>query len=758
MRQALMLGAAAMVLAACSGDNEATATDEVNAASTTAKTAGSEAVTEAETEAEIVEASFAGDCMAEDGQAPVIDAVDRDQWGEFGIDLQAMDTRFEAGDDFFCFVNGAWYANFDMPSDKTRYGSFTLLRDKSEARVRGIIEELAAEQPDASTLEGKIAAVYNAYTDVEAIEAAGLTPLQPYFERIEAIESREDLARVFASVGYSSPIGGGVSIDAKKTDENIFYISQSGLGLGDRSFYLSDDGKNPEIREGYVAFLTKMLEEAGYDDPAEAAARVMALETEIATAHWDRTVNRNRNLTYNKLTRDELIALGGDFPVATMIDEFGLADQEAFVVSQVMPDEEEIQDLGLSKDNLEKISGGGIAAIMEVMNTADLEDWKAYLKARFVASNAAVLPERIDEASFEFFSKQLRGQQEQRPRWKRGVSAVEGALGEGVGKVYAARYFPAENKAEMDQLVTNLQLAMADNINEIDWMGEATKDEAREKLAKFTPKIGFTEKFETYDTLTVGDSAFENAMAARQWGFEDNLAKLGQPIDKTEWFMLPQTVNAYYSSTRNEIVFPAAILQPPFFNIDADPAINYGAIGGVIGHEFGHGFDDQGSKSDGDGVLRNWWTDEDRANFEARTDALVGQYNAFCPLDEGDTCVNGRLGLGENTGDLGGLSMAYKAYRMSLDVDGDGVVSDAEEAPVLDGFTGDQRFFMAWAQQWRNQYREDALRQQLIRGPHSPPYYRVNGIVRNFDEWYEAFDVGPDHALYLPPEDRIRIW
>ena len=751
-----MIGVATAVLAACGAVNE----DQPEAAAETVATtdvAVQDVTDESDaTDADLV--SYAGDCTGAEGTAPVVNAVDRDEWGTFGVDLGAMDKRFEPGDDFFCHVNGAWYANFEMPDDKTRYGSFTLLRDKSEARVKTIIDELAAAAPDPTTLEGKIAAVYNAYTDTDAIEAAGMAPVQPYLDRIEAIETREDLAKIFAAVGFSSPIGGGVSIDAKKTDENIFYISQSGLGLGDRSYYLNDDGKNSDIRKGYVEFLTIMLKEAGYDDPSDAAARVLALETEIAKAHWDRTMNRNRDLTYNKLSRDDLIALGGDFPVATMLSEFGLDEQEFFVVSQIMPTEEEIEALSLTEDNLEKISGGGVAAIMDVMSTADMDDWKAYLTARFVASNASVLPKRIDDASFAFFSKQLNGQEEQRPRWKRGVSAVESALGEGVGKVYAERYFPAENKAAMDELVANLRLAMADNLNEIDWMGEETKEQARDKLAKFTPKIGFTEKFETYDTLGVGDSAFGNAMAARQWGFEDNISQLGQPIDKTEWFMLPQTVNAYYSPTRNEIVFPAAILQPPFFNINADPAINYGAIGGVIGHEIGHGFDDQGSKSDGDGVLRNWWTDEDKANFVAKTDALVGQYNQFCPLDDGETCVNGRLGLGENTGDLGGLSMAYKAYKLSLDTNGDGEISADEEAPVIDGYTGDQRFFMAWAQQWRNMYREDALRQQLVRGPHSPPYYRVNGIVRNFDEWYEAFDVGPEHALYLPPEERIRIW
>ncbi|MEM8615679.1 MAG: M13 family metallopeptidase, partial [Pseudomonadota bacterium] len=673
MRKALMVGAAAAVLAACSGQTSDDAAETAGSASLAVDTT---------TEAEL--ASFAGDCLA-DGEAPVINAANRDVWGEFGLDLDAMDTRFEPGDDFFCYINGGWYANFDMPSDKTRYGAFTILRDKSEARVKTIIEDLAAQAPDPSTLEGKVAAYYNAYLDTDAIEAAGLSPIQPYLARIEAMETRADLAEIFAATGYSSPVGRWVDVDSKQTDSYIFYITQSGLGLPDRDMYLNDEGKNVETREGYLAYLTLLLGEAGYGDPAEAAARVLALETEIAKAHWDRTVGRNRNLTYNKVTRDELIAMGGDFPVETMLTGLKIADQDNFIVRQMQPDAAEIEELGLTEEQVEKISGGGIAGLMQVMNTADLEDWKAYLTAHLLSDFSAVLPKKIDDATFDFYARQLSGQEEQRPRWKRAVSAVEGSLGEAVGKVYAERYFPTENKAAMDELVANLRKAMADNLNEIDWMGDATKEEARDKLAKFTPKIGYTEKFETYDGLTVGDSAFGNVISASEWSYDDMIGQLGQPIDKTEWFMLPQTVNAYYSPNRNEIVFPAAILQPPFFNIDADPAINYGAIGGVIGHEIGHGFDDQGSKSDGDGVLRNWWTDEDKANFEARTDALVGQYNAFCPLDEGETCVNGRLGLGENSGDLGGLSMAYKAYQMSLDTNGDGEVSADEEAPVLGG-------------------------------------------------------------------------
>jgi putative endopeptidase len=703
-------------------------------------------------------AAYLGDCQGATGVTPALNALDRDEWGTAGLDLEAMDKRFAAGDNFFCHVNGLWYSNFDMPEDKTRFGAFTLLRDKSEARVKVIIDELAAAQPDITTIEGKVAAYYNAYLNTDAIETAGMMPVQPYLDQINAMTTVEDLAMVFAGNGFSSPVGGWVDVDSLDTENYIFYLTQGGLGLPDRDMYLNDEGKNIETREGYLSYLTLLLGEAGYADSAEAAARVMALETEIAKIHWDRTVGRNRNLTYNKMSKADLIVLGGEFPVEIMLKELKLSGQDEFVVRQVTPDAEEIAELGLTEEQVAKISGGGIAGLMSLMASADLNDWKAYLTAHFLSDFSSVLPEKIDQASFAFYSKQLSGQEQQRPRWKRAVGAVEGALGEAVGKVYAERYFPTENKVAMDELVSNLRRAMADNLNDLDWMGAETKVEARDKLAKFTPKIGYTEKFETYDSLTVGNSAFGNVMASGEWGYDDMIAQLGQPIDKTEWFMLPQTVNAYYSPNRNEIVFPAAILQPPFFNINADPAVNYGAIGGVIGHEIGHGFDDQGSKSDGDGVLRNWWTDKDNEAFVAKTDALVGQYDSFCPLDEGTACVNGRLGLGENTGDLGGLSMAFKAYKLSLDSNGDGQLSADEQAPIIDGYTGEQRFFMAWAQVWRAKYREEALRQQLIRGPHSPPYYRVNGVVRNFDEWYEAFDIGPDHALYLPPEQRIRIW
>ena len=431
-----------------------------------------------------------------------------------------------------------------------------------------------------------------------------------------------------------------------------------------------------------------------------------------------------------------------------MLQATGFDRATKFVIPQVPPSAEEAAALGIAPDVAGKIGKGtpGLFALLAETPLATLQAWTT---ARMVSNNADVLPARFDEANFAFFGKLLRGQPEQRPRWKRATDEVEGHLGEVLGKAYVARYFPKENKAAMDELVANLRLAMAESIKEIDWMGANTKVEALAKLASFDPKIGYRDNLDTYEGLSINRSPVANRMAAAKWEFEDNLAKLGQPIDRTEWGMLPQTVNAYYNATKNEIVFPAGILQQPFFGITADIAVNYGGIGGVIGHEMGHGFDDQGSKSDATGKLRNWWTDKDRAEFDQRGTALVAQYNAYCPLDEGKTCVNGRFTLGENIGDLGGLSLAWRAYKLATkDMD----------VPVIDGLTGDQRFFLAWAQVWRSQQREDNARQRLRTDPHSPEEYRTNGVVRNMDVWYEAFNVQPGDKLYLPPEQRIRIW
>ena len=689
--------------------------------------------------------------------AEVLALSSPDFWGAWGINLDTRNTEVKPGDDFNGYVNGAWLDTFEIPADRSRYGSFDLLREKSEQRVRFIIDDLAAAKPSIDTPEGKIAAIYNAYLDTAAINAAGLEPAAPYLAQIDAISNIDDVVRLTATVGFASPINGFVFVDDKDPETYIFQMGLGGLGMPDRDYYLKDDEKSVDLRAKYVALLTDMLGKAGYADPAKAAADVMAFETEIAKLDWDRAVSRNPEITYNKLSREEFVALSGDFPAQLALDTIGVGKETHFLVAEIPPTAEELASAGLSAEDAAKL-GKGFEGIFALSADTPLDTWKAYLKAHFLIDHSDVLPEEIDNAVFAFYGTALRGQPEQRERWKRAVAAVEGTLGEAIGKVFVERYFPPENKAAMDELVANLRKAMDANIAGLDWMSDTTKVKAVEKLNTFNPKIGYPATFETYDTLVVGSSALENAMAAGKWTQADNLAKLGTKVDKTEWFMTPQTVNAYYNPSFNEIVFPAAILQPPFFNLSADPAINYGAIGGVIGHEMGHGFDDQGAKYDALGAFQDWWTPDDLNAFRKLTDALVAKYDGYCPLDDGKTCVNGRLTLGENIGDVGGLSMAYRAYQLSLDKNGDGTVSEDEQPPVIDGYTGDQRFFLGWAQIWRAKYRDEAKRQQLLTDPHSPPEYRINGVVRNFDEWYEAFDVGPDDALYLPPEERIRIW
>ncbi len=671
-----------------------------------------------------------------------------DYWGSWGIDLSVQDPNVSPGDNFYAWANGKWLDTFVIPSDRSRYGSFDLLAEKSEQRVRKIIDDLAAEKPAIDTPEGKIGAFYNAFLDTDAINAAGLAPAQPYLDLINAVQSQDDLADLFATPGFSSPINGFVFADDKDPDTNIFQMSIGGLGLPDRDYYLKTDDKSVELRAKYLDLLTFMLEQAGYEDAAGEAQKVLDLETEIAKADWDRALARNPDITYNKVSKDDLVAMAGDFPVARTLDTMGIGGEKEFLVAEVPPTQEELDAAGISAEDATKL-GGGFPAMFKIASETPIDTWKAYLTAHFLSDFGSVLPKEIDDANFAFYGTALRGQPEQRERWKRAVMATQGTLGEAIGKVFVDRYFPPENKAAMDKLVANLREAMAANLKDLGWMSEATKEKAEAKLNAFTPKIGFPDKFETYDTLIIGNSALDNAIASQDWQTQDNLADLGKPVDRTRWFMTPQTINAYYNPPFNEIVFPAAILQPPFFNMSADPAVNYGAIGGVIGHEMSHGFDDQGAKYDGQGVLKNWWTEEDLAAFRELGDALAKQYSAYCPLDDGQTCVNGRLTLGENIGDLGGLSLAYRAYQMSL---------DGKEAPVIDGLTGDQRFFMAWAQVWRAKYRDEAVRQQMLSDPHSPPVYRVNGIVRNMDQWYEAFDIQPGDALYLPPEERIHIW
>jgi putative endopeptidase len=679
--------------------------------------------------------------------AAVLAPADTD-WG-FGVQTRFMDTSVKAGDDFDQYVNGKWVTATPMPADKSRIGSFTALGDLSEERLRGIMEELTAKKWPAGSAEARVAAAYSAYTNTAAIEAAGMAPAKPYLDRIAAVRNKDDLLALFVAPGFAAPIGVSVDADEKQSDIYALNLGQTGLGLPDRDYYLQDTPRYTDIRAKYLTYLTFVLGKAGYADPGAAAQSVIALETSMARAMWDRTLQRNRDLTYNKLSMAELNALTPDGTMAKVLRMAGANKATYALVAQMPPTAEEIATAKLTPEMTAKL-GGGVPETLKLLDSVPLASWKAWLTARFIGDRASVLPKEIDDARFAFYGTTLSGQPQQRARWKRGISAVEGQIGELLGKVYAERYFPPANRAAMNDLVGNLRKAMAANLTDLAWMGPETRKEAMAKLNAFTPKIGAPEKYKTYTGLKISaTNPIANQISAERWGWNFQRARIGKPVDRSEWFMLPETVNAYYNPTFNEIVFPAAILQPPFFNLSADPAVNYGGIGAVIGHEIGHGFDDQGAKSDGSGNLRDWWTPKDKANFEALTGALTDQYNAFCPFDDGKTCVNGKLTLGENIGDVGGLSLAYRAYKLSL---------GGKEAPIIDGTTGDQRFFMGWAQVWRGQAREAIARQFLVVDPHSPPKYRINGVVRNFDEWYKAFNIQPGDKLYLPPEKRIRIW
>ena len=682
---------------------------------------------------------------AEETPLPTMD------FGEWGFDPASLSQDIDPGDDFFAYANQKWLEANPLPAEFSRFGAFNLLREKSTSDVKTLVDRLTAKDPAALTADEKrIVDAYETYLDTAAIEAAGLAPAQPYLDRIQGADALAGLVELWGTPGYSSPLYAYVEVDAKEPTRYSVHAGAGGLGLPDRDYYLDESEKGKTLQSKYRDYLTFLLGEAGYSDAAGMAQKVYDFEDTLARqVAWDRATRRNDDLTYNALTPAELSEKAGEFPLAAMLSAGGFEDVDRFIVTDLPPSQERAEELGLDAETLAKI-GGGMPAAMQIILDTPMDVLQAWTVKGFLSSNAAVLPKRFDDANFAFYGTTLNGTPEQRPRWKRAIAETESLMGELLGKSYVADYFPPENKAAMDDLVANLRKAMALSIEQNDWMGEATKEQAVAKLDAFDPKIGYRDNLETYEGLTIADGTpIANRMAAANWAWDDMMSKLGGPIDRTEWYMLPQTVNAYYNPTKNEIVFPAAILQQPFFGISADPAVNYGGIGGVIGHEMGHGFDDQGSKSDGTGMLRNWWTDADREAFDKLGDALVGQYNGYCPLDDGETCVNGRLTLGENIGDLGGLSLAYRAYKLSL---------NGKEDKVIDGLTGDQRFFLAWAQVWRSQQREESARQRLTTDPHSPEEFRVNGIVRNMDAWYEAFGVTPDDELYLPPEERITIW
>ncbi len=683
--------------------------------------------------------------------APAVVKLPTMDFGKWGFDPAGIDKSVDPGDDFFAFANKRWLEANPLPAEFSRFGSFNLLAEKSTADVKALVDELVAKDPAALTSdESRIVAAYKAFLDTAAIDAAGLAPARPYLAKITSAGTLAELVALWGEPGIPSPIGGGISVDAKEPTRYSVYMGAGGLGLPDRDFYLKQTPKDLEVQAKYRDYLAFLLGQAGYGDAPAMAQKVYAFEDRIArTVAWDRATRRNRDLTYNALSPEQLAALDPAFPLAALLAAQGLDKSDRYIVGDLPPSDARAAALKLDPATRAKI-GGGTPAMLALLRATPLEVLQAWTVKSFLDSNAAVLPSAIDKASFAFRGTVLNGTLEQRPRWKRAIGEAEGLLGERVGAAYVARYFPPASKAAMDQLVVHLRKAMALSIQQNDWMSAATKKEAIAKLDAFDPKIGYRENLEVYEGLAIDPTTpLANRMAAARWENDYELKKLGGPIDRTEWGMLPQTVNAYYNPTKNEIVFPAGILQQPFYGLTADAAVNYGGIGAVIGHEMGHGFDDQGSKSDGTGMLRNWWTEADRAAFDKKGDALVAQYNAFCPLDGGKTCVNGRLTLGENIGDVGGLNLAYRAYKLSL---------NGKPDKVIDGLTGDQRFFLAWAQVWRAQQREASARQRLRTDSHSPEEFRVNGVVRQMDAWYKAFNVTPDDALYLPPEQRVVIW
>ncbi|MDZ4869970.1 MAG: M13 family metallopeptidase [Alphaproteobacteria bacterium] len=653
--------------------------------------------------------------------------------GTWGVDLAAMDKSIKPGDDFFRHTGGTWMKTTQIPPDRSRWGSFNMLAAKSEEDVRAAVEDAAKTKPRAGTVERKAVDYYQSYIDTKAIEARGLDPVKDDLARIAAAATHEDLIKIVArpDVRANLPVGMGVTLDQKRPNVYIVSVGQAGLGMPDRDYYLKQDAKFADTRAKYRLYVETLLKLAGYADPAKNADAIVAVEQKVAELHWPREKSRNRDLTYNPKSRADLKTFAPDFPWDAGLEAYGIPQQNEFIVVQ-----------------LDAVQG-----LARLFRETPIETWRAYLTFHYLNAHADILPKAFDDASFEFNGKVVTGQLEQRDRWKRAVSQMSGtpfnaAMGEAVGQLYVKRNFSPAAKAAMSDLVENLRAAYKVRIAKLPWMSEETKKAALRKLETINVKIGYPNKWRDYSSLEIkADDAFGNRKRENAFQRARDLVRLAKGADRNDWGMAPQTVNAYYSSVWNEIVFPAAILQPPFFDLNADPSVNYGGIGAVIGHEMGHGFDDQGAKSDEMGVLRKWWNEEDERRFKVLGDNLADQYSKFEALP--GLFVNGRLTLGENIGDLGGLNVSLEAYKISL---------KGKDAPLVDGYTGTQRFFLGFGQIWRQLIRDDALRNQVVSDSHSPGEFRANGTVRNMDEWYEAFDVKESDKLYLAPDKRVRIW
>jgi len=657
--------------------------------------------------------------------APAANAA-KPVYGDWGYDAGAMDRSVKPGDDFWAFVNGTWDKTTQIAADRASAGPFVSLSDGAERDVRQIVERLAND-PNRDLLGQQIGDFYSSFMDEAAIETAGTAPLQPYLAEINGAKTRSQLLTIFVKPGFASPVDLDIDPDFKNPEAYSAFASQATLGMPSREYYLDDNAKMKAHRAAYRNYILTVQKLAGLPGGEASADRIIALETALSKAQWPAADRRDIDKIFNPMTRGQLTKLAPQFDWSASLAKAGLAGTKQVIVTEPSA-----------------VAGAG-----KIFASTPISTWKEWLAFRFVSDHASVLPKALADARFNFYSKELSGVQQQRDRWKRGIAQVNGALGEGVGEIYVKTHYPAESERQMTELIGNLTDAYRERITANQWMDQATRTAALEKLAAFEPRIGHPVKYIDYSSMKVvkGD-ALGNAMRAAEFGWNLQLKRFPKPVDRTLWGMFPQTINAYYNPLANQITFPAAILQPPFFDPNADAAVNYGAIGAVIGHEMGHGFDNEGRKFDPKGKLRDWWSPEAAKAFTAKTDALVAQYNGFRPFP--DLAVNGKLTLGENIGDLSGVEAAYAAYKKYTAKHG--------EPPVIDGLTADQRFFIAYAQAWQEKDREDAERQQVITNEHAPGKYRVNGVVRNVDAWYKAFNVQPGDKLYLPPEQRVHIW
>ena len=680
--------------------------------------------------------SVTGGCTSKPVSAPAMSAAEPLQpaaaphakaaIGEFGIDLSAGNPAVKPGDDFFAYANGRWYDSFVIPPDRSSSGPFVDLDELTKSRVRGLIESAARSQSAAGTPAQKIGDFYASFMDQDALDALGLTAATPALQRIDAARNRSDIATLFGQPGYSSLFALDTPPDFKNPKRYEVLITQGGLGLPDRDYYLKSDPTLQTIREKYTQYIEHMLTLASVPDAQARSREIMHFETEVARHSWPIEKRRDLQAVYNPRSKPQVKAYAPGFDWQAFLDAAEIGNREDLVLGELT----------------------AVRELAALFARTPLSTLKAYLTFHYLSDQAPYLPRRFDEARFDFYGRTLRGQPQMRDRWKRAVDVVNGAIGEQLGQLYVQQYFPPQSKAMMQELVANLLASLGQRIDALDWMSAPTKERAHAKLAAFTPKIGYPDHWKDYSGLEVRRAdLLGNVRRAALWQWRYQIARLDKPVDRSEWQMTPQEINAYYNPLFNEIVFPAAILQPPFFDPNADAAVNYGAIGAVIGHEIGHGFDDQGSKFGPDGALQDWWSPQDAAAFRTRVAKLIEQFNAFEVLP--GLKVNGANTVGENIGDLGGLNMAYHAYQLHL---------QGHPAPVIDGLSGDQRFFLAYAQAWKSKYREGVLREQVLSDVHSPTYFRVNGPLPNIDAWYSAFDVKPDQKLYIPPEARVSIW